>query len=559
MSENTDVNDDQPAGSSGGFRRSRRSMRRAERAAEREAYITGQQPLLTRRELKRLREEAEALRAAVEAGELTVEQAKALQNPLADQPDVGAEPRPVTGAHAALPGPGAGSDGGGGVGGGTGTAAGPRGGAAARPAPGLEAAAAAVLEGDLPAAPEPAPRRRRRASSARSASSVSSALSASSAPALSASSAPPAAEPEPQDSVPSWRPRRTTDEVLAIAAQETGMMDPADLPDSSDAPPVRMDFPGTPSTVPERRSVFSSRSTTSQPAEIGSRASGFSPDSGGPARGPAESGRPFQLSPDSGGPAPTASPGRPEPRSDYRSPVSPAGTFTPEPLAQTAARPEPAPPAANPIVPAPLAPEAEPSPWTSSSPSQASPSEMSPSSPTTPSRRPIVRIPSSVQGVRTVDGATGELTSVQFVDEDFDGIDSPRWRALHNSPDHSGHPGRPDHSGHSGRPDNAGRPPRLDSPYGSTAAAEPPMAPTPDEVAARQAWPGAPTVRSAPAPRRGPNRAVLIVLVLLVVAVVAALLWFFFLRGGKSSSAPPPSPRPAELSALSALSAPMLL
>lgn len=49
MSENTDVNDDQPAGSSGGFRRSRRSMRRAERAAEREAYITGQQPLLTRR------------------------------------------------------------------------------------------------------------------------------------------------------------------------------------------------------------------------------------------------------------------------------------------------------------------------------------------------------------------------------------------------------------------------------------------------------------------------------------------------------------------------------
>ena len=98
MSENTDVNDDQPAGSSGGFRRSRRSMRRAERAAEREAYITGQQPLLTRRELKRLREEAEALRAAVEAGELTVEQAKALQNPLANQPD--AEPRAVTGAHA---------------------------------------------------------------------------------------------------------------------------------------------------------------------------------------------------------------------------------------------------------------------------------------------------------------------------------------------------------------------------------------------------------------------------------------------------------------------------
>ena len=107
---------------------------------------------------------------------------------------------------------------------------------------------------------------------------------------------------------------------------------------------------------------------------------------------------------------------------------------------------------------------------------------MSPSSPTTPSRRPIVRIPSSVQGVRTVDGATGELTSVQFVDEDFDGIDSPRWRALHNSPDHSGRPEHPGYPEHPGRPDDAGRPPRLDSPYGSTTAAEPepPMAPYSD-------------------------------------------------------------------------------
>ena len=166
-----------------------------------------------------------------------------------------------------------------------------------------------------------------------------------------------------------------------------------------------------------------------------------------------------------------------------------------------------------------------------------------------------------MQGVRTVDGATGELTSVQFVDEDFDGIDSPRWRALHNSPGHSGHSDHSGRPGYSGYSDDAGRPPRLDSPYGSTTAAEPepPMAPTPDEVAARQAWPGAPTVRSAPAPQRGPNRVVLIVLVLLVVAVVAALLWFFFLRGGGSSSAPPPSPRPAELSALSTLLAPMLL
>ena len=67
-------------------RRSRRAIRKAERAAEREAILTGQQPLLTRRELRRLREEAAALRAAVESGEITAEQARALQDPLAEQP-----------------------------------------------------------------------------------------------------------------------------------------------------------------------------------------------------------------------------------------------------------------------------------------------------------------------------------------------------------------------------------------------------------------------------------------------------------------------------------------
>jgi len=59
-------------------RGSRRAIRQAERAAEREAILTGQQPLLTRREMRRLREEAKALRAAVEAGEITPEQAQAL-------------------------------------------------------------------------------------------------------------------------------------------------------------------------------------------------------------------------------------------------------------------------------------------------------------------------------------------------------------------------------------------------------------------------------------------------------------------------------------------------
>ena len=69
-------------------RGSRRAIRQAERAAEREAILTGQQPLLTRREMRRLREEAKALRAAVEAGGITPEQAQALQDPLADPTSV---------------------------------------------------------------------------------------------------------------------------------------------------------------------------------------------------------------------------------------------------------------------------------------------------------------------------------------------------------------------------------------------------------------------------------------------------------------------------------------
>ena len=53
MSDPTDVNQSQSdaADDRTGTRRSRRAMRQAERAAEREAILTGQQPLLTRREL----------------------------------------------------------------------------------------------------------------------------------------------------------------------------------------------------------------------------------------------------------------------------------------------------------------------------------------------------------------------------------------------------------------------------------------------------------------------------------------------------------------------------
>jgi len=78
-------------------RGSRRAIRQAERAAEREAILTGQQPLLTRREMRRLREEAKALRAAVEAGEITPEQAQALQDPLADPTSVTSRPSATSG------------------------------------------------------------------------------------------------------------------------------------------------------------------------------------------------------------------------------------------------------------------------------------------------------------------------------------------------------------------------------------------------------------------------------------------------------------------------------
>ncbi|NDR54013.1 hypothetical protein [Actinomyces sp. 565] len=101
MSENTDVNQTEPGASAAPARRSRRAMREAERAAEREAFLTGQQPLLTRREMRRLREEAEALQRALESGEITPEQARALQDPLADQPVIPLPSHESSGSRAA--------------------------------------------------------------------------------------------------------------------------------------------------------------------------------------------------------------------------------------------------------------------------------------------------------------------------------------------------------------------------------------------------------------------------------------------------------------------------
>lgn len=60
---------------------SRRARRESEREVERELLRTGQVPVLTRKEIRRQRAEAEAMRNAIAAGEITEEEARALQNP----------------------------------------------------------------------------------------------------------------------------------------------------------------------------------------------------------------------------------------------------------------------------------------------------------------------------------------------------------------------------------------------------------------------------------------------------------------------------------------------
>ena len=65
----------------GGAPSSRRTRREAEREQERELLRTGQMPVLTRKEIRRQRAEAEAMRNAIAAGEITEEEARALQNP----------------------------------------------------------------------------------------------------------------------------------------------------------------------------------------------------------------------------------------------------------------------------------------------------------------------------------------------------------------------------------------------------------------------------------------------------------------------------------------------
>nr|WP_300337544.1 hypothetical protein [Actinomyces sp.] len=376
-------------------RRSRRAIRQAERQAEREALLTGQQPLLTRRELRRLREEAEALRAAIEAGEITLEQAKALQDPLADQPDVDVPSLSATGTHASVP-----------------------------------------VEDR---APESAP-----------------------------SPEPAAAEVSP------WTTSGPdTAEKEALAQVATGVLPAADRPDAvpTSTSPVSLE----PASVPERRSVLD---RAAQPTQASAALSH------GEVRTPA---------------APAPAPSAPA------APVQPA--LTPSSPA------EPAEPAVQETSPA-------------SAEEAATPSSPEPAAPTTPTRRPIVRIPASVQGVRTVDASTGELSAVQVMGEGQT-IETPQWKAL--------------------RQDDASpastqvvQVPATASEHHSHRAASAEQdvwthAPQPD-------WAETPSAReSEDEGRQGrplTHHLLVALLVLVVVLVVGTLLWFYLGRNTGTSAAP---------------------
>ena len=575
MSDSTDVNREQ----SGTPHRSRREQRKAERAAEREAYLTGQQPLLTRREMRRLREEADALREAIAAGELTEEEARALQDPTyegenlsvmagvvsgeepvvnaeheedgyadegyeadrytdggreadryeteewsgLDEPssyDVGRrswepEPEPVERyrsvpteryrSEAAEPGylteaEDLGAD--------------PLGLELPEPMradlPELELPEPVpadlpeleLPEVDLPEVPEPVhaelpepelpevdlPEVPEPVRPTPVASMVPDAVvPVAPAPYDTASSyeQQPRAEQDSWSDDDSWDEDEeswededawedeevpapqgaegySSDEVSAIAAVETGVLDAVDLDAMDDelsgASEADDSLPG----VPERRSLFE---TSSPHGDVDASPEVASPDLGSRHEDAHSSDSlvsPYGI-------------------------ASPDGFASPDSAAWDEATEAPAPP----------------------------PTPMSPSS---PARRPIVRIPSTVQGVRTVDRDTGELSSVQPVDDEFSGIDNPQWKALRDA---------------------------EGSEVADVADVDAPeyvSAPTPEE-------PETSTRLSAPVDDedieelkaivaeerkgRGVRRTLLIALVVLVILLVAAtVVWFVLVRGG---------------------------
>ncbi|QPL04665.1 MULTISPECIES: hypothetical protein [Actinomyces] len=428
MSDSTDVNHEQSAAP----RRSRREQRQAERAAEREAYLTGQQPLLTRREMRRLREEAEALRAAITAGEITEEQAQALQDPT-----LAGESMAVLAGVPAVSGP-----------------AGP------------------VVISDL------------------TDESADDELDDDDAPLLGAGRA----SVEQQGAE-----KYSSEEMTAIAAVETGVMGAFDLADlslnaggtgaaswdggSEDAGTEKAEE--TRPAVPERRSLFGA---VAQDTASRSQAPAQSEDVDGQ---------------DDVGQAPTS--GLPAAAEDLLEDVKPVEDADvtsgedPDDGAYDSAEDEEEGPAPEP--------------------------------PSTAARRPIVRIPAAVQGVRTVDLDTGELSSVQPVDDAFVGIENPQWKALRDMAPAVGTDPE-DVPVSAATSDQA-----VEAPSEETA--EPTVSPESAEEADEEFEDFEQIVAPVEEPeKRGKGRALLIALVVLVIVLVlATIVWFVWVRQGNVFSA----------------------
>ena len=558
MSDPTDVNQSQSdaADDRTGTRRSRRALRQAERAAEREAILTGQQPLLTRRELKRLRQEAAALRAAVASGEITPEQAKALQDPLAEQPKIGSPSLEATGSHAAPSGLQGAESGGLAVPGAASRgedlldAPGRRalGGPIVSAASYDEAEAARVLQAPgLPPAPG--------ASGARGPDDDAAAFPgtrmAGGEP--EASPASPAASPAPyaeEGEAGAWRVRPYTPEPAVrtpAPSAPSPVAGPAFGPGPVSGSPGGAAAPFTPAPgagiasgpegafVEPAPQVANSSLSDDDIEDISAQPTGVmnavetsalsplptAPPAGEPAVMP-ERRSLFNRDDSAGGSADDSAPA-----------PSGAGGYGPGEAA-------PAPSGADGYGPG-GADAGGPPGWAAQPVAGG------------PPRRPTVRIPNAAQGVRTVDTNTGELSEVRPVDGEFDdGIDNPQWRIL--------------------RPEGA-QPPQAPEEPQAPVGEEPAPAPafTPYEPMPEPAVPepqlsepgGAPAPAvsepgwNAPGPATSPmspvteppktsnmGKILLIALIVVVVAlVVLAVVWLFINReGGSSASALQPDP-----------------
>lgn len=394
---NVPTQDDAAEGSQGRApRSSRRAIRQAERAAEREAILTGQQPLLTRREMRRLREEAAALKAAVEAGEITPEQARALQDPTADQPEAASsasEAGEAGEAGSAAPGS-------------------PRSGASAQSPQAAAAWSSAQSAHSAPGAHSPAAAS---AGSAASAASIDRPLGDDTvqAPAVAESSSPSSAsspQPEAEEQPgPSWR-SLTADEAVAISELPTGLMDAVDLPIiSAEAERAAAEqVSGEPAPVPTRSSLRERLETGQVPSVAGL---GAEADGGSGAAGQAaastwaqQPAAPAQEAP--GAQIDDGAQALPAWQADQRADEAAVLAADAVPVQEAQAEGVPGAPGAAAGAVEPSGGQAAGQAVGQEAPVAATPSSV---------RRPIVKIPAAAQGVRTVNVSTGELSAIQPV------------------------------------------------------------------------------------------------------------------------------------------------